>query len=50
MSVKADIAEVSQPLPPSPITQQDLEQLLTQSVVLKNQGIKFTLQAPASSN
>ncbi|MGL5033770.1 MAG: helicase-related protein, partial [Microcystaceae cyanobacterium] len=45
MNVEADIAEVRQALSPSPINQDDVERLLTQSIVLKNNGIQFHQQS-----
>jgi hypothetical protein len=41
MDVVADLAEISQPLPPSPITSLEIEQLFTTSNILKSRGINF---------
>jgi ERCC4-related helicase len=40
--VDADIQEVNQPLAPSPVTWQQVEQLLTQSAGVRSQGVSFT--------
>lgn len=41
MDVAADIAEISQTLPPSPISQSEIEQLFTTSNLLKSRQINF---------
>ncbi len=41
MDVAADIAEISQPLPPRPISQPEIEQLFTTSNLLKSRQINF---------
>ncbi len=41
MNVESDIAEVRQPLTPSPMTPKEVEQLFTQSLILKKRGFKF---------
>jgi hypothetical protein len=43
MDVVADLAEISQPLPPSPITSAEIEQLFTTSNILKSHQIDFEL-------
>jgi hypothetical protein len=43
MDVVADLAEISQPLPPSPITSAQIEQLFTTSNILKSRQIDFEL-------
>ncbi len=41
MDVEADLAEIRQPLPPSPITPETIEQLFTTSALLKACGVVF---------
>lgn len=41
MDVERDLAEIRQPLPKSPITPTEIEQLLTTSAILKAQGVVF---------
>ena len=41
MDVKADLAEIRPPLPPSPITTETIEQLFTTSALLKACGVVF---------
>jgi SNF2 family DNA or RNA helicase len=43
MDVVADLAEIAQPLPPSPITSSEIERLFTTSNILKSQQINFEL-------
>jgi superfamily II DNA/RNA helicase len=40
--VEADLQEIQRPLPPSPLSWEAIEQTLTQSVLLKSRGIRFT--------
>ena len=42
MDVEADLMEIRQPIPPTPITSQQIEQLFTTSQILSDYGIKFT--------
>ena len=44
MNVEADLREINQAIPPSPITIEALEQLFTQSALLKIKGIQFMPQ------
>lgn len=41
MDVEADLAEIHQPLPPTPITRETIEQLFTTSALLKACGVVF---------
>lgn len=41
MDVEADLAEIHQPLPPTPITPETIEQLFTTSALLKACGVVF---------
>jgi hypothetical protein len=43
MDVVADLAEISQLLPPSPITSVEIEELFTTSNILKSHQINFEL-------
>jgi hypothetical protein len=43
MDVVADLAEISQPLPQSPITSAEIEELFTTSNILKSHNINFEL-------
>ncbi|MBW4550426.1 MAG: DEAD/DEAH box helicase family protein [Aphanocapsa sp. GSE-SYN-MK-11-07L] len=41
MDVEADLAEIQNPLPPAPFTSEEIEQLLTTSVLVKSCGAQF---------
>ncbi len=41
MDVEADLEEIHQPIPPAPLTLEEVEQLLTTSAILKSRGYTF---------
>ena len=45
--VEADLQEIQRSLPPSPVNWEAIEQTLTQSALLKSQGLHFTQLEPS---
>lgn len=45
MDVEADIAEIQKPIPESPFSSEAIEQLFTNSLLLKNKGVEFNKES-----
>ncbi|NET09059.1 MAG: DEAD/DEAH box helicase, partial [Symploca sp. SIO2B6] len=46
MDVEADLQDIRQPIPPSPVSPRDIEQCLTRSKLLQDQGVQFKVVEP----